>query len=110
MPDMRSMVCRIYLETYLLLFSLPAGLSAQIGENMPALQPAAIWNDTEGRPINAHGGGILFYEGVYYWYGEIKQGRTWRVPGVSSWEDYRVSAGRGGLRAFSYTSAVEKKR
>lgn len=29
-----------------------------------------IWNDTDGNPINAHGGGILYHEGTYYWYGE----------------------------------------
>lgn len=32
--------------------------------------PGQIWYDTEGNPINAHGGGILWHEGVYYWYGE----------------------------------------
>lgn len=29
-----------------------------------------VWKDTNGQYINAHGGGILFYEGKYYWYGE----------------------------------------
>ncbi|WP_044165930.1 family 16 glycosylhydrolase, partial [Bacteroides reticulotermitis] len=29
-----------------------------------------IWRDTEGDVINAHGGGILYHEGKYYWYGE----------------------------------------
>ncbi|MEH7117143.1 glycoside hydrolase family 43 protein [Neobacillus vireti] len=33
-----------------------------------------IWLDTDGIPIQAHGGGILFHEGVYYWYGENKDG------------------------------------
>ena len=32
----------------------------------------AIWPDDQGRHINAHGGGILFHDGVYYWYGEHK--------------------------------------
>ncbi|MBN1516888.1 family 43 glycosylhydrolase [Candidatus Sumerlaeota bacterium] len=30
------------------------------------------WLDTEGVFIQAHGGGILYHEGVYYWYGENK--------------------------------------
>lgn len=30
------------------------------------------WKDTDGVHINAHGGGILFHEGSYYWYGEYK--------------------------------------
>ncbi|MDA9555510.1 glycoside hydrolase family 43 protein, partial [Pelobium sp.] len=31
-----------------------------------------VWVDTDGKPINAHGGGILYQEGKYYWYGEFK--------------------------------------
>ena len=34
--------------------------------------PGAIWPDTSGRHINAHGGGILFHEGITYWFGEHK--------------------------------------
>lgn len=30
------------------------------------------WTDTDGVHINAHGGGILFHNGIYYWYGEYK--------------------------------------
>lgn len=29
-----------------------------------------VWRDTDGNVINAHGGGILFHEGKYYWFGE----------------------------------------
>jgi hypothetical protein len=35
-------------------------------------RPGEIWNDTSGKPIQAHGGGILHENGVYYWYGEDK--------------------------------------
>ncbi|MEL1240588.1 glycoside hydrolase family 43 protein [Flavobacterium flavipallidum] len=42
--------------------------------------PGKEWLDTDGIHINAHGGGILFKKGVYYWYGEHKtsgsQGNT----------------------------------
>ena len=34
--------------------------------------PGEIWLDDRGTPINAHGGGILFHQGVYYWFGEHK--------------------------------------
>jgi len=34
--------------------------------------PGAIWPDSKGMHINAHGGGILFYQNKYYWYGEFK--------------------------------------
>ena len=33
-------------------------------------RPKEVWNDTEGNPINAHGGGILYHKGTYYWYGD----------------------------------------
>ena len=38
--------------------------------------PQRVWNDTEGNPINAHGGGVLYYDGVYYWFGEHKADTT----------------------------------
>lgn len=36
--------------------------------------PGEIWKDNNGKHINAHGGGILFHKGVYYWFGEYKLG------------------------------------
>jgi len=47
------------------------------------------WLDTEGQPINAHGGGMLYYGGRYYWYGEYKRGRT-VLPEWVTWECYRT--------------------
>ncbi len=49
---------------------------------------ADLWHDTEGMHINAHGGGVLFHDGVYYWYGEARAMRTQETrwppsPGVS---------------------------
>jgi len=35
-------------------------------------RPGALWLDDKGIPINAHGGGILFHDGRYYWFGEHK--------------------------------------
>ena len=34
--------------------------------------PDEPWLDDHGVPINAHGGGVLFHDGVYYWFGEHK--------------------------------------
>ncbi|MFI5161657.1 MAG: glycoside hydrolase family 43 protein [Sphingobacteriales bacterium] len=48
--------------------------------------------DNAGHLINAHGAGILYNNGTYYLFGEIKKGKTWLVPG-QQWEDYRVPAG-----------------
>ena len=38
-----------------------------------AFYPGREWLDTEGKPIHAHGGSVLYHEGVYYWYGENKE-------------------------------------
>lgn len=54
--------------------------------------------DIDGNPINAHGGGVLYYKGTYYLFGEIKSGKTWLVPD-QHWEDYRVPA--GGVSCYS---------
>jgi hypothetical protein len=32
--------------------------------------PGEVWFDTKGIPINAHAGGILHEEGIFYWYGQ----------------------------------------
>ncbi len=34
--------------------------------------PGELWPDNNGVHINAHGGGILFHQGTYYWFGEHK--------------------------------------
>ena len=43
--------------------------------------PGKEWKDTDGNPINAHGGGVLYHDGTYYWYGEYKGEHTYRSPG-----------------------------
>lgn len=37
-----------------------------------SFRPGELWPDDHGVHINAHGGGVLFHEGVYYWFGEHK--------------------------------------
>ena len=41
-----------------------------------AFVPGEIWSDSKGKPINAHGGGMLYYRKTYYWYGENKVGQS----------------------------------
>ena len=31
-----------------------------------SFKPGQIWPDNEGKHINAHGGGIIFYNDTYY--------------------------------------------
>ena len=65
--------------------------------------PGNIWKDTNGEFINAHGGGILYHEGTYYWYGEIKKGETYTHNGSMD----RVDA--GGVSCYSSRNLIDWK-
>jgi beta-xylosidase len=54
----------------LLLFVLC--LSSAIAQKAKQFATGEIWNDNNGVHINTHGGGIICYKGIYYWYGEHK--------------------------------------
>lgn len=51
------------------------------GNDSSYYHPGRIWLDTDGNPIQAHGGGILFDQKskTYYWYGEYKDGPTYHA-------------------------------
>jgi hypothetical protein len=36
----------------------------------PVVRPGGVWLDDHGQQIQAHGGGILHWNGAYYWFGE----------------------------------------
>ncbi|MFT3740729.1 MAG: glycoside hydrolase family 43 protein [Breznakibacter sp.] len=72
-----------------------------------AILSGTEWFDTDGNRINAHGGGILYHEGVYYWYGEVKGDSTYWNPKVPSWECYRTEA--GGVSCYSSPDLVNWK-
>jgi hypothetical protein len=40
--------------------------------DVSSFRPGQVWLDESGIAINAHGGGILFHEGTYFWFGEHK--------------------------------------
>ena len=65
----------IYMKNLMAGFMLITVLAANGSSASPEpFKPGAVWPDTDGKHINAHGGGILFHDGVYYWFGEFKQG------------------------------------
>ena len=70
-------------------------------------KPGDIWTDTSGNPINAHGGGILYHNNVYYWYGEIKKGKTWMPEANRSWNGTRVDV--TGISCYSSTDLYNWK-
>ena len=57
------------------------------------------WQDTDGKPVQAHGGSILTVDDTYYWYGENKEKtdgkngvwhwgvRCYRSSDLYNWED-----------------------
>ncbi|WP_321332243.1 glycoside hydrolase family 43 protein [uncultured Bacteroides sp.] len=63
-----------------------------------------VWRDINGNFINAHGGGILYHEGRYYWYGEFKGDSTYRLERVKSWECWRADA--QGVSCYSSTDLL----
>ncbi|MDB5150287.1 MAG: beta-glucanase [Mucilaginibacter sp.] len=58
---------RFLLPAFLLLSSI-----GRAQTKLTSFSPGAIWPDDKGVHINAHGGGILYDKGVYYWFGEHK--------------------------------------
>ncbi len=46
---------------------------SQLSQLSHSFKPGEVWLDTEGQPINAHGGGIYEENGIYYWFGEHKR-------------------------------------
>lgn len=81
------------------------------GSDHGALQsefiPGQLWQDTDGHPINAHGGGILFHDGVYYWYGESKSGHTFLPDCNKSWGGTRVDV--TGVSCYSSKNLYDWK-
>ena len=67
-----------------------------------AIYPGQLWLDTNGKPIQAHGGSVLYWQGTYYWYGENKEktigdGAVWHwgvrcysSQDLYNWEDCGV--------------------
>lgn len=60
-----------------------------------SIHPGETWLDTNGRPIQAHGGSVIVVDGVFYWYGENKE-RT--LPGSGIWH--------WGIRCYRSTDLV----
>jgi len=88
-------------RAFWLLLTAVVTVCLSCSESAPPLQirSGEVWKDTEGNAINAHGGGILYHEGTYYWYGEYKGDSTYRLERVTTWECWRADA--GGVSCYS---------
>lgn len=49
-----------------------------------SFRPGQVWLDTEGKRIQAHGGSVMYIDGIYYWYGENKE-KTDGENGIWHW-------------------------
>ena len=76
-------------------------------EEMKEIRSGEVWPDSEGKPVNAHGGGVLAHEGTYYWYGEIKQGKTYLPDCNKSWGGTRVDV--TGVSCYASKDLLEWK-
>ena len=55
-----------------LLLTMLLSITVLRAQPTPPFRPGEIWPDTNGVHLNAHGGGMLFHGGTYYWFGEHK--------------------------------------
>ena len=95
------------LHAFLSIFILLLTMACSHSRQPKTIVPGGQWLDTDGRLINAHGGGILFHDGTYYWYGEYKGDSTYRLDWVTTWECWRTEA--GGVSCYSSTDLVNWK-
>lgn len=49
-----------------------ASASMAVAQKPSEIKSGQVFLDVTGKPINAHGGCIIFHQGLYYWYGEHK--------------------------------------
>jgi len=65
--------------------------------------PGEVWLDTNGKPIQAHGGGVLVRGNTYYWYGEDRTIRNqtgvscYRSTDLNTWKHEGVVLGHEAL-------------
>ncbi len=51
---------------------------------MGKIYPGKVWLDTDGKRIQAHGGSMLYVDGMFYWYGENKENT---LPNTEIWHN-----------------------
>ncbi len=79
----------------MLFYSTTFEVTAQKTSVQNFIYPAKEWLDNKGKPINAHGGGLLFHNGIYYWYGEHK------IEGKSE-----ADFADGGIHCYTSTDLI----
>ena len=85
----------LFIFLSLLLSFLSGTLRAQ-QTSEKTIQSGVFWNDASGKRINAHGGCVIFHDGIYYWYGEEK------VKGLSEKEH-----ADGGIHCYASSNLID---
>jgi hypothetical protein len=73
-----------------------------VAQKYTTFTPGELWYDNNRTHINAYGGGILYFNNTYYWYGEHKtEGKTGNTAQVGvrcysskdlyNWKDEGIS-------------------
>ena len=62
----------LYVTLCLCMFQAKAQSKIENTRNESNFKPGELWKDDQGKHINAHGSGMLFHNGTYYWFGEHK--------------------------------------
>lgn len=83
-------------------------LGAQEQAKLCKFTPGEVWLDTAGKPIQAHGGGVIVRDGVYYWYGEDRT--AWNRTDVSCYSSTDLCNWKREGVAFAHDSLPEDIR
>jgi beta-xylosidase len=65
---------KILFRVFFIMISISLASSCLLAQQniYKSFKPGELWLDNNGKHINAHGGGILFDNETYYWFGEHK--------------------------------------
>ncbi|MFA9389641.1 MAG: glycoside hydrolase family 43 protein [Prolixibacteraceae bacterium] len=88
-----------------LLFVILLVITASAKNGEKNIYPGKVWLDSTGNPINAHGGGVLFHGGIYYWFGENKDFKNWRIEKMVEGLTYEVNA--GGVNCYTSSNLID---
>ena len=72
--NLKNYLLKFLIHLILMSCGLPVSVNGQ--NKYTSFTPGEIWEDNQGVHINAHGGGIVYHKGVYYWFGEHKGQRS----------------------------------
>ena len=65
-----------------------------------------FWKDSAGNRIHAHGGGVLYHEGVYYWFGQYLNAKRYHAK---AGDDLKLKQELGGVSCYSSKNLVDWK-